>query len=238
MRNLRAGRCSVRLLLVSAVLLAITAGVAMATGAVSSIIGADGTIHGCYKQQNGQLRVVVAGEECGPSELALQWNQLGPQGDIGAQGPQGPQGEPGVDGTDGVDGLPGRDGTDGANGTNGIDGIDGIDGTNGTNGTNGAQGPQGPAGPGGASAWALVASDGTVVNSSGISGVTKIATGAYVINRSPNFVGCAVLATIAGFSGEVTAIPVAEGALVTTYDSQGLAGPGTSNRIFSFAAFC
>lgn len=235
MRNLRAGRRSVRVLLVTTLLLAITAGVALATGAVSAIVGVDGKVHGCYKAQNGQLRVVAAGEACGPSELALQWNQIGPQGATGAQGLRGPQGEPGADGTDGVDGtdgLPGRDGTDGTNGTNGIDGIDG------TNGTDGAQGPQGPAGPGGASAWALVASDGTVVRSSGISGVTKIGTGAYVINRTPSFGGCAVIATIAGLSGEVTAIPVAEGALVTTYDSQGFAGPGTSNRIFSFAAFC
>jgi len=48
-----------------------------------------GVINGCYKSQNGQLRV---SDTCLPSETAISWNQIGPQG---IQGPQGAQGEPG-----------------------------------------------------------------------------------------------------------------------------------------------
>ena len=48
--------------------------------AASGIVGADGTINGCYAKQNGQLRVVPPGAECRPSEEPLQWSQQGPQG--------------------------------------------------------------------------------------------------------------------------------------------------------------
>ena len=43
-------------------------------------------IHGCYKTNNGQLRVVGATESCGPSETPIVWSVVGPQG---MQGPQG-----------------------------------------------------------------------------------------------------------------------------------------------------
>jgi hypothetical protein len=78
-------------------LCAIAAGVAYAT-----IPDAQGVIHGCYKAQNGQLRVIDPNlDSCGPSENALEWSQTGPQGpqgpkgDQGVPGPPGPQGEPG-----------------------------------------------------------------------------------------------------------------------------------------------
>jgi hypothetical protein len=54
------------------------------------------TIHGCYKKNNGQLRIVDDPSECNPSEISMFWNQAGPQG---------PQGEAGTDGQDGLDGL-------------------------------------------------------------------------------------------------------------------------------------
>ncbi len=50
------------------------------------------TIHGCVKNKNGALRIVVDPSSCTPREMSISWNQ------------QGPQGEPGIDGTDGVDG--------------------------------------------------------------------------------------------------------------------------------------
>jgi hypothetical protein len=59
-----------RVLLGVGVLLA-TAGTAWGTGAVGAIVGADGTINGCYEQQTGMLRVVAEGSGCRANELAL-----------------------------------------------------------------------------------------------------------------------------------------------------------------------
>src|SRR6267378_917038 len=55
-------------------------------------------IHGCYKTNNGQLRIVGATESCGPSETPVVWNVTGPQGPQGIQGPQGVQGAQGIQG--------------------------------------------------------------------------------------------------------------------------------------------
>lgn len=161
--------------------LGVATGTALATGAFSSIVGPDGTIHGCYKAENGQLRVVAAGEECGPSELALQWNQTGPRGETGAvgatgaqgatgatgaQGPKGDQGETGGIGPTGAQGPagdPGAKGEPGAKGDPGAKGETGVKGDpclssdpacigpKGDPGATGATGPQGPIGPAGAS---------------------------------------------------------------------------------------
>src|SRR5688572_5300412 len=58
----------------------------------SSIQGTDGVIRGCYKENNGQLRVVEPGTECNPSEEAISWGGpptvagfVGGDGSIGAQ---------------------------------------------------------------------------------------------------------------------------------------------------------
>jgi hypothetical protein len=65
----------------AAALLALVVGVATAAIPDSN----DGEIHGCYKKNNGQLRVIdaQAGDTCGPSEVALAWNQVGPTGPTG-----------------------------------------------------------------------------------------------------------------------------------------------------------
>lgn len=55
----------------------------------------DNVIHGCYKKNNGQLRVVGNPSECNPSEIPISWSIVGPQGPQGEEGPEGPQGEPG-----------------------------------------------------------------------------------------------------------------------------------------------
>jgi hypothetical protein len=63
------------------------------------------TIHGCYKNDTGVLRVIdtSAGASCNPkSETALDWSQTGADGVPGIQGTQGPQGATGTTGTDGV----------------------------------------------------------------------------------------------------------------------------------------
>ena len=97
-------------------LLAAAAGAIVATAlaggvAWAAIPGPGGVIQGCYKENNGPLRVVDVGSDCGPSELALSWNQVGPQGPSGPPGAQGPSGEQGPSGADGPSGPPGPAGT-------------------------------------------------------------------------------------------------------------------------------
>jgi hypothetical protein len=63
------------------------------------------TIHGCYKNDTGVLRVIdtSAGDSCNPkSETVLAWSQTGQQGIQGIQGIQGQRGATGAAGTDGV----------------------------------------------------------------------------------------------------------------------------------------
>jgi hypothetical protein len=79
----------------------VVGGTAWAAQTIASIVGADGTIHGCYAQKNGALRVVAEGTACTPPELPIQWNQRGdrgapgPKGDAGPTGPKGDAGPPG-----------------------------------------------------------------------------------------------------------------------------------------------
>ena len=52
-------------------------------------------IDACVKKQNGQVRVLDAGQACLPSEEAVSWSVQGPKGDKGETGAQGLPGEPG-----------------------------------------------------------------------------------------------------------------------------------------------
>jgi hypothetical protein len=68
--------------------------------AYASIPDVGGAIHGCYKTNGGNLRVIdpSAGGACQSSETPLDWSQTGPRGQrgpTGAEGPQGPQGPEG-----------------------------------------------------------------------------------------------------------------------------------------------
>jgi hypothetical protein len=82
--------------------LAVGAAMLLGTGvALGSIPDQGGVIHGCYNKTNGKIRVTDATnpklQACLPSkEIALDWNQQGPQGPIGESGPQGPKGDPGA----------------------------------------------------------------------------------------------------------------------------------------------
>lgn len=96
---------------------AIAAVLATLGGAAYAAIPDGNTIHGCYKEDYGQLRVIEVSGDCGPSELAISWNQ---------QGPPGLPGRDGEDGRDGVDGVDGADGRDGVDGEDGVDGRDGA----------------------------------------------------------------------------------------------------------------
>lgn len=61
----------------------------IATVGLAAIPGADGTITACYKNVNGQLRVIDAdtGSSCLPSETQLTWSQTGPEGPPGEPPP-------------------------------------------------------------------------------------------------------------------------------------------------------
>jgi hypothetical protein len=131
-------------------------GVAWAT-----IPGSDSTIHGCYKQTSGDLRVVDKAGDCKNNEIAISWSD---HGTAGATGPVGPSGPPGAQGATGATGPAGANGTNGTNGAVGAKGdpclssdpacvgprgptgpagADGTNGTNGIDGLNGAPGKQG-----------------------------------------------------------------------------------------------
>lgn len=85
---------------------AVAVGVALAVARLThASVGSGGVIQGCYKAQNGQLRVIdPATQVCLPSETLISWNQTGP---VGPQGPQGPQGEQGPQGPQGEQGIQG-----------------------------------------------------------------------------------------------------------------------------------
>ena len=115
------------------VALAITAAVAVAiaggvTYAVADI-GGGGVINGCYKSQNGQLRLIdPATDSCHPSETAISWSQTGPQGPAGPPGPTGPVGPQGPAGPQGATGPAGPQGPQGATGPTGPQGPQGLSG--------------------------------------------------------------------------------------------------------------
>src|SRR5512139_865400 len=67
----------------------------------------DELIYGCYKKNNGQLRIVKDPAQCRPPEVPITWNQIGPVG------PTGPQGEPGATGAMGPTGPTGPEGPEG-----------------------------------------------------------------------------------------------------------------------------
>jgi hypothetical protein len=87
--------------------------VAIAGGVTYAVadIGSGGVINGCYKSQNGQLRLIdPASDNCLPSETAISWGQTGTQGPKGDKGDPGPEGPPGPQGPAGPPG-PFPDGT-------------------------------------------------------------------------------------------------------------------------------
>lgn len=65
-----------------------------ATGvAMASIPDSGGVIHGCYRNLNGNLRVIDSpSQNCNNLETPISWNQTGLQGPAGPVGPQGPAG--------------------------------------------------------------------------------------------------------------------------------------------------
>src|SRR5437868_7880682 len=101
MRYLKRSR-AMRLVVVAAAVLLLTAGGAVATTLISNAYtDANGVYHGCVNSTNGSLRVIAPNDTCKSLEVAIDWNQTGPQG---PQGPQGLQGLQGLQGPQGVQG--------------------------------------------------------------------------------------------------------------------------------------
>jgi len=98
----------------------------------------ENTVHACVKP-SGVARIVVAPEDCLPSETSLNWSITGPQGDQGPQGQQGPQGEEGPQGEQGLQGEQGPQGEQGTQGEQGSQGQPGEDGKPGEQGPPGVQ---------------------------------------------------------------------------------------------------
>lgn len=90
--------------------------------ASADIPAPNGMIRGCYKQANGDLRLVDRASDCRNNENFIRWNQEGEDGSQGPSGPQGPQGIPGVQGPQGVPGPQGQPGAQGPQGPAGTDG--------------------------------------------------------------------------------------------------------------------
>lgn len=98
---------------VNGLCVALTVALATVGGVAYAAIPDGNTIHGCYKQVNGQVRVVGDGSSCNQSEFAISWNQKGPKGDKGDKGDQGLPGPRGEQGPQGRQGPPGPEGPKG-----------------------------------------------------------------------------------------------------------------------------
>lgn len=123
-----------------AVSTAVVAGAMLASGAALANHDAQ-TLHGCYNNRTGALRVVLDGAQCDDrSESPIEWSREGPAGPAGPAGPQGPVGETGPAGPQGPAGA------DGVAGPQGPAGPQGEPGPTGATGPQGETGPQGPPG--------------------------------------------------------------------------------------------
>ena len=146
-------------------MLGVAAAALLLTGVALGVTGnaytdANGVYHACVNQGSGLVRMLAAGEACRPNEVAVDWNQVGPQGPQGVQGPKGDTGPQGPQGIQGPQGLEGDTGATGPQGPQGAKGDKGDTGAPGPKGDTGAPGPQGAPGPaGGLSGHTIVSSN-------------------------------------------------------------------------------
>jgi hypothetical protein len=217
------GRVSRLALAVAAVTVVAIAGAV--TYAVAGI-GGGGVINGCYKSQNGQLRLIdPASDSCNPSETPISWNQTG------QQGPPGPRGATGPRGTTGPQGLAGAQGPAGPTGP---------------------QGPKGDKGDPGASATPLFAVvDGRTATPAIVRGAHATSVqrdfrpaGAFEVFFDRNVRDCAYVATIGlpgaqlveepGFITTVGAVVSTNAVFITTHDVTG----ALADRDFHLQVIC
>jgi hypothetical protein len=85
-----------------AAIVAALGAVAAGTAAYAAIPDGNGLIHACYDKQSGQVRIYDSQTNlpkgCGSKEIAISWNQQGPQGIPGPPGPKGDKGDQGEPG--------------------------------------------------------------------------------------------------------------------------------------------
>lgn len=133
----------------------------------------------------------------------------------------------------------------GNRGSKGAAGPAGPSGPAGPAGVQGLQGTTGPPGPPGADAfvlWAVVAADGTIERSFGVTGVAKTGTGFYDVGFDVDFEPSQYCAFVVGLGSVGTAddgqiatrSAPGSGVYVQTYDSGGTA----SDQGFHLAIFC
>ena len=237
-----------RLLLITAVGLVATAGVAAATIAITNVYtDPQGAYHGCVNNASGLLRVVVPGATCRSSETAIDWNQTGPQGPRGIQGIQGPKGDTGATGPQGPQGDTGAQGPKGDTGATGAQGLKGDTGATGSVGPQGVPGPQGPQGPAGSAnvLSAEIDAAGNVVRGDATS-VHKIPNGFYSVHFAGHDVqNCTPVASLGwGDPGEITvhhpqSSTAQDYVIVQTYNDWAAIGPAAeSARPFSVMIVC
>lgn len=75
-----------RNVLVAAAVALAAAGAAWGSGAVGAIVGADGTINGCYAKETGLLRAVAGGRRVPPERARAAVVAAGAEGGPGATG--------------------------------------------------------------------------------------------------------------------------------------------------------
>ncbi len=130
----------------AAVVVAIAAGVAVATTLVNNgYIDSSGAYHGCVSSA-GALRVITPADACKKGETLITWNEAGVPGAKGDPGIQGPIGPAGPKGDQGPQGVPGAQGLKGEQGPQGETGPQGLKGDPGPKGDPGAKGDKGDPG--------------------------------------------------------------------------------------------
>jgi type VI secretion system secreted protein Hcp len=129
-------------------LAALGAGAAVGIAAIPS---ADGSIHACFSNTDGAVRIIdveaPTSATCPVGETAISWGQQGPTGATGATGatgptgPAGPKGDTGPAGTTGPQGAAGLTGDAGAAGASGSSSSDNSGTTSSSGSTTQAGGP-------------------------------------------------------------------------------------------------
>lgn len=89
-------------------------GLAGLTVVSASIPAPGGTVKGCYRNTNGNLRTIDSAASCPSGWTALNWNQTGPAGPQGVPGAQGATGATGAAGAPGATGPQGPQGPAGS----------------------------------------------------------------------------------------------------------------------------
>ena len=193
-------RRSTRLVLATAALFALGAGIAYAT-----IPDSNKVYTACMLKGIGTIRLIDPSlpasnfmSHCDVRfETQVTWNQQGGAG----SGPTGPKGATGARGPTGAKGATGPAGSRGATGPSGANGTNGTNGAKGATGATGARGPTGPAGTGSSGSTYRVSVNqfgvpSVVGNSPEFTRVRKISTGKYDVFFSVPVAGCNRVATL------------------------------------------